>query len=106
MYHRCESCSSYSTSASDSAVLHTGHQLIMRSPRYIRPFSYSRTNTSFTARLQPSSIVKRSRLQSHDAPSLRCCSVMRPAYLRFQSQARFKNSSRPICCLVRPSALS
>ena len=69
----------------------------------MRPFSYSRTNTSTTARLSPSSMVKRSRVQSQLAPSFFCCSTMRRPYSSRHCQARFRKPSRPKSCLVSPS---
>ena len=59
------------------------------------PSSCSRTKTSRTARESPSSIVKRSRSQSSEAPSALCCSPMRLPYFSFHAQTRFRNSSRP-----------
>ena len=40
-------------------------------------------------------MVKRSRCQSSEAPSARCCSEMREPLFSFHAQTRFKNSSRP-----------
>ena len=85
------------------AVPQCGHQLTMRSPRYIRPFSQSLTKTSRTAREQPSSMVKRSRDQSQLAPMRRSWEVMRPPNSSFHAQARRRKPSRPRLSLVRPS---
>ena len=43
-------------------------------------------------------MVKRSRSQSSEAPSARCCSAMRSPDWLFHAQTRFKNSSRPRSC--------
>ena len=59
-----------------------------------------------TARLKPSSMVKRSRDQSSEAPSFLSWPVMTPAYLSFQSQAMRRNSSRPIFSRDRPFSAS
>ncbi len=59
-----------------------------------------------TARLKPSSMVKRSRDQSSERPSFLSWLVMTPAYLSFQSQAMRRNSSRPILSRVRPFSAS
>ncbi len=40
-------------------------------------------------------MVKRSRSQSREAPSARCCTAMRLPDCSFHAQTRFKNSSRP-----------
>src|SRR4030043_1661328 len=69
MYVSLPSNSSYSTSRSESAVRHRGHQLISRLSLYIRPSSYSLTKTSLTALESPSSRVNLSLDQSHEAPS-------------------------------------
>ncbi len=67
------------------------------------PCSYQRTNASRTARLSPSSSVKRSRSQSQLAPRRRSCSVMRLPYFCFHSQVRRRNSSRPTASRLVPS---
>ena len=53
-----------------------------------------------------SSIVKRNRSQSHEAPSFLSCSKMVPPYLSVHSQACFKNSSRVSSLLLIPSAFN
>ena len=40
-------------------------------------------------------MVKRSRLQSSEAPSTLCCSPMRAPYFSFHCHTRFRNSARP-----------
>jgi hypothetical protein len=45
-------------------------------------------------------MVKRSRFQSSEQPSLRSCSVMREPDSAFQAQTRRRNSSRPRSCRV------
>ncbi len=47
-------------------------------------------------------MVKRSRDQSSEAPSLLSWPVMTPPYLAFHSQAMRRNSSRPIFSRLRP----
>ena len=69
----------------------------------MRPFSYRRLNTSVTALEQPSSMVKRSRLQSQLLPMRRVWRTMRPPYSFFQAHARSRKPSRPTSSLVRPS---
>ncbi|SLJ82350.1 Uncharacterised protein [Mycobacteroides abscessus subsp. abscessus] len=59
-----------------------------------------------TARERPSSMVKRSRLQSTPSPSARICHWMAPPDSRFQSQTFSTNSSRPKSSLVLPSTAS
>ena len=51
-----------------------------------------------TARLGPSSRVKRSRVQSQEAPSLLCCSAMVRPYWRTHSHTLATKASRPISC--------
>ena len=87
--------SSCSTSISERAVRQRGHQLIRRSPRYSNPSSNRRTNTSRTASDSPSSMVKRNRSQSHDAPSRFNCSMIVSPDFAFHSQTRSRNRSRP-----------
>ena len=72
----CRSSGVAITSRSDTLVRSPGHQLISCSPRYARPSSYSRLNATRTACAEPSSIVKRSRLQSTETPRRRCWSAM------------------------------
>ena len=72
----------------------------------MRPSSWSRTNVSTTARESPSSIVKRSRVQSPDAPSRRICRVIAPPDSSFHDQTRSTNASRPMSWRDVPSALS
>ena len=50
-------------------------------------------------------MVKRSRDQSQETPSLRSCRTMRPPYSFFHAQARSRNFSRPMSSLEMPSAL-
>jgi len=104
IYQKLPSFSSYSTSASDRAVVQSGHQLIIRLPWYINPFSYNFTNTSRTAFEQPSSMVKRERSQSQDAPIRLVWSTIRLPNRFFQSQTRSKNFSRPKSYFVSPSS--
>ena len=59
-----------------------------------------------TARLGPSSRVKRSRVQSQEAPSLLCCSAMVRPYWRTHSQTLSRKASRPISCRTFPSLAS
>ena len=103
---KCPACSSYSTSASEIEVLHTGHQLMILLPLYIHPFSCILQNTSVTALLQPSSMVKRSLSQSQEEPIFLSWLMIRPPYSSFHSQARFKKPSRPRSSLSIPSSFS
>ena len=48
-------------------------------------------------------MVKRSRLQSSEAPSTRCCSAMRAPYFSFHCHTRLRNSSRPRSWRLFPS---
>src|SRR5690606_14270008 len=57
------------------------------------PLLYRSINTSITASLSSSSMVKRVRSQSQLQPSIFNCSRMIPPYFSFHSQAYFKNSS-------------
>ena len=59
-----------------------------------------------TARDRPSSMVKRSRLQSTPSPMRRICPPMVPPDSRFQSHTLSMNSSRPKSSLVLPSTAS
>jgi len=77
-------------------VRNFGSQFTRRLSRYSSPSRYSRTNTSRTASDRPSSMVKRSRGQSSDAPSRRNCRVMVPPDSAFQSQTRRMKASRPM----------
>ena len=63
--------SSLSTSRSLSDVMHSGHQLMRRVARYMRPCSWRRTNASVTARDRSGSIVNFDRDQSGLAPRMR-----------------------------------
>ena len=96
--------SSCSTSASERDVPHCGHQFMRRFPLYMSPFSYSLIKNVFTALLHPSSMVKRSLLQSQESPSLRHWRVILPPYSSFHAQALLRNSSLPRSSFSRPSS--
>ena len=68
----------------------------------MRPSSCSRTNTSVTAAERLSSIVKRSRDQSTDAPSLRIWRAIVPPDSSFQRHTRATNSARPSATRCSP----
>src|SRR5580698_7691012 len=72
----------------------------------MRPFSYSRTNASRTARDSPGSSVNRARVQSQLTPARFICSTIFPPYFSFHSQTRSSNFSRPRSCRVRFSVAS
>ena len=59
-----------------------------------------------TARLLPSSIVKRSRVQSTLSPSRRICARIAPPCSAFHSHVRSRNASRPSSRRLVPSATS
>ena len=69
----------------------------------MRPSSWRRTKTSRTARDRPSSRVKRSRLQSQEAPRTFSCSVIREPKRAFHSQTRATKASRPMSWRLLPS---
>ncbi len=96
--------SSCSTSASERDVPQIGHQFMSLVPLYIKSFSYSLTKNSLTALLQTSSIVKRSRSQSHESPSLRHCSVILPPNSSFHCQTFSKKASLPRSSFSTPSS--
>ncbi len=58
--------------------------------------SCRRTKNSETARDRPSSMVKRSRDQSQEAPSLRNWRPIVPPDSSFHAQTSLRNASRPI----------
>src|SRR5581483_11766206 len=60
------------------------------------PSRYSATNTFATARDRPSSMVKRSRDQSQEAPSRLSWLMMVPPDSAFHSHTRLMKASRPI----------
>ena len=65
-----------------------------------------RTNVSVTALLQPSSIVKRSRSQSQEAPSFFSWLTMRWPYSSRHAQHFSRKPSRPRSCFVMPCFFS
>ena len=94
------------TSSLDNTVKASGSQLVMRRPRYILPLLYRSTKTWITAFESFSSIVKRVRSQSQEAPNRLSWSKMIPPYLSFQSKACSKNASLPMSDFLIPCSLS
>ena len=86
--------------------MHSGHQLMRRVARYIRPCSYRRTNASVTARDRSGSIVNFDRDQSALAPRMRCCRRMRSPVSRRHCHTRATNASRPMSRRLVPSRAS
>ena len=72
----------------------------------MRPASKRRTKTSVTARERGASIVKYSRDQSPEEPSLRIWRVMVEPDCSFHAHTRSTNASRPMARREVPSASS
>ena len=70
------------------------------------PSLNSRKNASRTARAHISSIVKRRRSQSADAPIRLSCSVIVASYSSLNDCTRATNASRPYSCRPFPSSSS
>ena len=102
MCQKLPSFSSYSISASDNAVVHFGHQLVILFPWYISPSLYNLTNTVLTALFKFSSIVKASLEKSAETPIFLSCSLIWPLYSSDHSQTFSRNASLPISFLTKP----
>ncbi len=102
MCQKNPSCSSCSISASESAVIHFGHQLVILFPLYIRPSLYNFTKTSLTALFKFSSMVKASRVKSAEHPIFLSCSLILSLYSSVHSQTFSRKASLPISFFFNP----